>query len=140
MGKKGSIIFILLLFFIVVFITGCVNQPNDLGATKQVGDTGVYGTVNSVNSAVVQNTSYYLVNVTIQNNSSKELEFTAQDFTLSDIPTDNQNVGITMGAYSSNAYSFYFQKDPLNLGHYYLFGLHYPGNIQQSANFNLKLD
>jgi len=140
MGKKEIIIFMLSLSLTCVLISGCVNQANDIGVNRQIGDTRIYCTVNNVNSAVVENNSYYLVNVTLQNNSPEELTFTAQDFTLSDIPTDNQDVNITLGSNSSMEYSFYFQKDPINIGHYYLFGCHDPVDIQQSANFNLKLD
>ena len=140
MGKKELVIFIFSVFLIAVLISGCTSQASDIGATKRVGNSQLYCTLDSVNSVVVNNAAYYLINVTLQNNGLDEAEFTAQDFTLSDLPTDNQNTDIILGANSSNEYGFYFEKDPLNLGHSYIFGCHDPADIQQSADFNLNLN
>lgn len=140
MGKKEIVIFIFSVFLIAILISGCTGQASEIGVTKQITDTRLYCTVNTVSSVVVDNTAYYLINVTLQNQGPGDVEFTAQDFTLSDLSTDNQNVDIVLDANSSNVYGFYFQKDPLNLGHSYVFGCHDPADIQHSADFELTLN
>lgn len=139
MGKKR---FLILAFFViaVVLVAGCIYPADDTGVTRQLDDTGAFCTLNDVSSASVSGISYYVVNVTLWSNASGRTTYTSQDFTLSDVPTNSQDVEVVLGAGIAPAdYDLYFQKDPLNLGHAYVFGFHDPSDVHRSASFNLTL-
>lgn len=141
MGKQGLIAVLLISSVAaVVLISGCVVYPtDDLGVTKQITGTHLYCRLNSVSPASLNGVPYYVVNVTLTNNGTSAWTFVAQDFTLSDVPTANQNVDFSLGANSTGDYDFYFNRIAINIGHAYVFGFHKPGDILRRADFNLTL-